>query len=160
MPVAGWGVGLGDNVKSAYKWLSVNYQPNDKIFLFGFSRGAFTVRSLAGMIGACGLLDLSSPQLTEATLWRQVDKVFANYRRKKPDPSKLKGMDFHNAGSDKIGAGKTPIHFLGVWDTVGALGIPDEVAFLNLLDDPKKTWIPRYQTQQSGNSCSACGGDG
>ncbi|MGZ9106339.1 MAG: phospholipase effector Tle1 domain-containing protein, partial [Rhodoplanes sp.] len=50
----GGGAGLADNVKSAYQWLAYNYRPGDNIFLFGFSRGAFTVRSLSGMIDCCG----------------------------------------------------------------------------------------------------------
>lgn len=53
------GVGLSKNIRSAYKWLAANYQPGDRIYLFGFSRGAYTVRSLATMISVCGLLDLS-----------------------------------------------------------------------------------------------------
>ena len=52
------GSGLGRNVQSGYRWLAGEYRPGDRIFLFGFSRGAYTVRSLAGMIACCGLLDL------------------------------------------------------------------------------------------------------
>ena len=53
----GWG--LSRNVKQLYGELARVYAPGDKIFLFGFSRGAFTVRTLAGLINACGILDLS-----------------------------------------------------------------------------------------------------
>src|SRR6185295_3142736 len=51
----GVGKGLDQNIMSGYKWLATEYRPGDDIYLFGFSRGAFTVRSLAGMIGCCGL---------------------------------------------------------------------------------------------------------
>ena len=54
----GWG--LSRNVKHLYKELSRIYDPGDEIFMFGFSRGAFTVRTLAGFIAACGLVDPSS----------------------------------------------------------------------------------------------------
>lgn len=50
----GVGVGLSKNIMSAYKWLSSEYQAGDDICLFGFSRGAYTVRSLSGMICSCG----------------------------------------------------------------------------------------------------------
>lgn len=51
------GIGLSGNVMTAYRWLVRKYDSGDRISLFGFSRGAYTARSLAGMIGACGLLD-------------------------------------------------------------------------------------------------------
>src|SRR4030081_595939 len=50
------GVGVDDNIRSAYQFICQNYVPGDEIYLFGFSRGAFTVRSLAGLITACGIL--------------------------------------------------------------------------------------------------------
>src|ERR1700721_2281377 len=50
------GIGVDDNIRSAYQFISQNYIPGDEIYLFGFSRGAFTVRSLAGLITACGIL--------------------------------------------------------------------------------------------------------
>ncbi len=49
------GSGLARNVKSAYAWLSANYDPGDEIFLLGFSRGAFTARALSGLIASQGV---------------------------------------------------------------------------------------------------------
>jgi uncharacterized protein (DUF2235 family) len=51
----GTGEGLDRNIKSAYRWLAEHYQPEDRIFLFGFSRGAYTVRSLANLLMLCGV---------------------------------------------------------------------------------------------------------
>ena len=51
-----FGVGLAENVKQTYGFVVDNYQPGDELFLFGFSRGAHTVRSLSGLIGLLGLL--------------------------------------------------------------------------------------------------------
>ena len=133
----GVGLGLGDNIKSAYKWLAVNYRPEDKIFLFGFSRGAYTVRSLGGMVSSCGLLDLSSSELSDDTIWNLVDDMFNCYRAGKRAPAAPKGMSFHNPDARKRGAHTTKIHFVGVWDTVGALGIPDDMGVLNLIDNPR-----------------------
>lgn len=123
----GLGTGLNDYIKSAYKWLAAEYQPGDNIYLIGFSRGAYTVRSLAGMIGKSHLLNHFDTKLLPAAVWGQVDNAFNFYRdkeAKKPD------MKFHE---------NVDIHFLGVWDTVGSLGIPDDIGFLKLFD-----WRDKY----------------
>lgn len=106
-----FGEGVDDNIRSAYMFLAQNYEPGDAIFLFGFSRGAFTARSLAGFIGACGLLKRQS--LGDlAAAW--------TYYRTAPHRSP---EDFcRTCPSDAHVA--VDIAFLGVWDTVGALGIP------------------------------------
>lgn len=125
----GLGSGLNKNIKSSYKWLSVNYKPDDQIFLFGFSRGAYTVRSLAGMINASGLLNLSDENLEIETIWKRVDEAFARYKGHRQRSASFSNAKFH----------PTPnIHFMGVWDTVGSLGIPDDLGVLNLFDMPHK----------------------
>lgn len=127
----GIGRGLGDDIKSAYKWLADWYQGGaepDEIFLFGFSRGAYAARSLAGMIGRCGLLQ--HPEgLDETQKWHRVDAAYRAYRRIS-DPDR----DWVTTYPRLTGA---KIHFLGVWDTVGALGIPDEL-FWKVLENPRK----------------------
>lgn len=132
----GTGLGLRDNVKSAYKWLATKYDPGDRIYLFGYSRGAYTVRSLCGMIAACGLIDLRGFDVDHDKLWERVDTLFNKYRRKNFKKKLLADSDFHHTQQGEDPAGKTPIHFLGVWDTVGALGIPDHLGILNILDRP------------------------
>jgi len=129
----GAGRGLNDNIKSAYQWLAYNYQPDDKIFLFGFSRGAYTVRSLSGLITRCGLLEIKGLLPNDA--WKRINQAFVFYRSKKLSAA-YKNYKFHNVGDQGDPSGSTKIHFIGVWDTVGALGIPDDMALLNLLDDP------------------------
>ena len=129
-----YGRGLGQNVLSAYAWLAHNYEPGDQIYLFGFSRGAFTVRSLGGFIGRCGLLDLAGLAPEEA--WRRLDvayKVYQDAAKYGPqlDPAWAK---FPPADGLKT----IRIHFIGVWDTVGALGVPDDLALFDFLDDPAK----------------------
>ncbi len=135
------GVGLGKNIRSAYKWLCEHYRPGDRIYLFGFSRGAYTVRSLAGMVGKCGLLDLDG--LDSDELWSRVKRAYdMGYRKRKSKDEWAKGWKFHPEESIKCGDGEKrsyiPIFFIGVWDTVGALGIPNNLAVLNLLDNIKK----------------------
>ena len=129
------GVGLSRNIMSAYKWLGDHRKDGDRIYLFGFSRGAYTVRSLAGMMCKIGLLDLNGVDHDAA--WKRVETAYnKGYRKGKPNWSKdwpfviLKQPDDETATD--------AIHFLGVWDTVGALGIPDNMAILNLLDSREK----------------------
>ena len=109
------GLGLDENIRSAYMFIAQNYLPGDEIFLFGFSRGAYTARSLAGFIGACGIL--KRQRLGDlAKAWK--------YYRKGPLPhSPQKFVDLCQSDSH---TGAT-IKFLGVWDTVGALGIPGQI---------------------------------
>ncbi len=113
------GVGLGQDIKSAYNWLRQTFDPDtSQIFLFGFSRGAYTVRSLAGMIGRCGLL-IHDDDTPEVKRWADIDAVYELYRGPKQlAEQKIKHYTRHD---------DVTIHFMGVWDTVGALGIPDEL---------------------------------
>lgn len=105
------GLGVDEIIRSAYMFIAQNYVPGDEIFLFGFSRGAYTARSLAGFIGACGLL--KRQRLDD------LPKAWEYYRGPGPhDPGKFMqdyGTDCHTA---------PVIRFLGVWETVGAMGIP------------------------------------
>ncbi|MBI5289424.1 MAG: DUF2235 domain-containing protein [Chloroflexi bacterium] len=106
------GAGLDDNVKDAYRFLVHNYAPGDGIYFFGFSRGAYTVRSAAGLIRKCGIL-----RRTDAGL---LDDAFRIYRKLDPTPDTPEAIKFRADHSiDPV-----PIRCIGVWDTVGALGIP------------------------------------
>ena len=110
-----FGVGLGDNVRQAYAFVARNWRPNASIFIFGFSRGAYTARSLAGMLGSVGVVDAGDQSA--------LDAVWAHYRLQ-PDErtaSRKAVID----GLQQPGARRgTPVRFLGVWDTVGSLGVP------------------------------------
>lgn len=128
------GAGLDRNIMSAYRWLATNYLPGDRIFLFGFSRGAYTVRSLGGMLSKCGLLNLTG--LGSKEVWRRVERAYhEGYRGGRNWTQWSSGWKYHgpNAGKNPI-----PIHFLGVWDTVGSLGIPAELGALGLLQSANR----------------------
>ena len=71
-----FGFGLDQNVREAYEWLIENYEEGDEIFVFGFSRGAFTARSLCGLLSDCGLLRPGAPMTTT--------QLFDAYRRMRP----------------------------------------------------------------------------
>ena len=132
----GTGEGLDQNIMSAYRWLGSHYRPGDRIFLFGFSRGAYTVRSLGGLIAKCGLVDLSA-DMTPDAVWKRVHEIFAAYR-KGVDFANPDNYPFYNTPAGQPAKETTPIHLIGVWDTVGALGIPDDFALLGLLDNPAR----------------------
>jgi uncharacterized protein (DUF2235 family) len=107
----GWG--LSDHILQCYRFLVQWFEPGDELFLFGFSRGAYTARSLAGLIRNSGIL-----RRAEAG---RLDDAFALYRRRDPasHPDQVEAEIFRRSFSHE-----TRIRFIGVWDTVGALGVP------------------------------------
>jgi len=106
------GAGIDDNIQDAYKFICWNYEPGDEIYLFGFSRGAYTVRSLVGLIRNCGIIKVNDLDL--------IGQAYKLYRDKKNEPESEKAKEFRRVNSYDIFS----IKFIGVWDTVGALGIP------------------------------------
>ncbi|HFP9377025.1 TPA: DUF2235 domain-containing protein [Raoultella ornithinolytica] len=137
----GIGEGLDKNIISAYYWLATRYQPGDKIWLFGFSRGAYTVRSLGGMISRCGLLNASQAGTGDDKVWEDINDLFSYYRQpagSAPAIVASVGRPFYSVATGHPTRESIPVYFIGVWETVGALGIPDDMALANLLDDPKK----------------------
>jgi len=106
-----FGYGLSDNIRQGYAWLAANYQPEDELFFFGFSRGAYTARSLVGLIRKCGVLHSPDPNL--------VRQAYDLYRDKNIHP------DSPEATSFRASFATLPrVRFIGVWDTVGELGVP------------------------------------
>jgi uncharacterized protein (DUF2235 family) len=116
----GWG--LDDEVMRAYQWLVEHYTAGARLFIFGFSRGAYTARSLSGFISKCGLLKPGSPI--------SLKQLYARYRKGSTIRTirELKNVpDGELSFEDKWlkeYAMPVPIWFQGVWDTVGALGVP------------------------------------
>lgn len=117
--ISGWGISR--NILQAYYFLMEHYEPGDRIFFFGFSRGAYTVRSVAGFLRNCGLLKKENRHM--------VHNAYKLYRRrdKESHPRAVEAELFRRTFSRE-----TPVHFIGVWDTVGALGIP--VSNLDLIN--------------------------
>ncbi|HSA79631.1 MAG TPA: DUF2235 domain-containing protein [Geminicoccaceae bacterium] len=146
----GFGWGLSRNVRDLYEFLCRHYRRDDNIYLFGFSRGAFTTRTIAGLIVRCGILDCSKAvpgrggrrlQLnTHEGLKAGVKLAYRSYRRgydrapvanlyrrlrdlilrPVPAPDEFRG---------RYSFGEVRIRFIGVWDTVDAVGLPvDELS--------------------------------
>jgi len=120
-----FGFGLSKNVLQAYCWLLERYNPGDEIYIFGFSRGAFTARSLAGLIARCGLLMPSAPLSPRQIYdrYRVGDKARPIYSIKYWNRDRP--LDFEETVlRDQSHYGRNLIKMVGVWDTVGSLGIP------------------------------------
>ena len=109
------GAGIDKNIMDCYRFIVHNYNDNDKLYFFGFSRGAYTVRSLAGFIRNCGLIKREHAN--------KIPDAYKLYRKrtKTSSPNEQQASDFRE---NFAVADITPIEFVGVWDTVGALGIP------------------------------------
>ena len=173
------GLGLARNVELAYRWLTANYLPRDRLFLFGYSRGAYTARSLAGLIGLCGIPDEGRCGLAgrrpedaasqgmaiyrmpagkardeRAASHRETfcgpaaalaagkarDERAASHRETfcgppaapaagKAAPARTAGQAAGSGPGAPVPRPSSVVHFVGVWDTVGALGVP--VTWLN-----------------------------
>lgn len=122
-----FGMGISQNILDGYQFICSNFAPEDEIFLFGFSRGAYTARSLAGLIYNMGILEREHfDRIKEAyegyvnrhEEWHPTRTVSDESRKGK------KAQEFREKYTWGGRGVKENIHFLGVWDTVGALGVP------------------------------------
>lgn len=134
------GLGLGANVREAYREVCRQFRDpqKDSIYIFGFSRGAYTARSLAGMIRNCGVItDPSGPR---------VRKAYRFYRGKHHP-----GCPTSDRFRTDMGAKTPDIRFLGVFDTVGSLGIP-----IGRLGRLGMRWNDFHDVQLSSSVLHAC----
>lgn len=126
-----FGIGISRNVKDLYEYLALNYEKGAHVYIFGFSRGAATVRALNGFIAACGLID--GRNMSSEELVNTVDAAFVEYKKSKPPGKRL------TEDGEPINRFLTPWHgvidieFIGVWDTVAALGFPKQFKKLGII---------------------------
>lgn len=116
------GRGINRQIRRAYGWLASHYRPGDRIFLFGYSRGAFAVRSLAGVIDKVGLLT------ADAATERNVLMAYRYYKTAERTPV---AIEFIN----RFCHPRVEIEMIGVFDTVKALGI--RLPFLWMWTEPQ-----------------------
>jgi uncharacterized protein (DUF2235 family) len=121
--LGGGGIGLGidHKIQDAYLFLCLNYEPGDDIYLFGFSRGAYTVRCLAGLIYNSGL--------PHRKFIRKIPEAYELYRDRNlsKKPSGADAISFRNYYGDRV-----PIKALCCWDTVASVGLPDLIPGITL----------------------------
>ncbi|BDZ40996.1 hypothetical protein GCM10025865_02950 [Paraoerskovia sediminicola] len=109
-----FGYGLTRHVLDGYRVLALNYDPGDEVYVFGFSRGAYTARSVVGMVASVGLL---RPQAVLDNRLRQAGRLYRSRGRAEDDAERTAFRANHCYT-------EVPITMLGVFDTVGALGVP------------------------------------
>lgn len=133
-----FGIGLTKNLADAYRHLIFNHTPGDAIYIFGFSRGAFTARSFAGLLATFGIVDRSkagranevvklyrrmnsksAPSAEEIACFR-ADVSRSVCASQEDDAWRCQNIDGYQSGTAPL----ISIAYLGVWDTVGALGVP------------------------------------
>jgi hypothetical protein len=165
-----FGRGLYDNVAEGYRFLMSHWQPGDQIFLFGFSRGAFTARSIGGLVNAFGIIDKHQDTLVASL-------VSTYFAKASPERS-----DITLQAARLFGQGQQPeawpeVHFVGVWDTVASVGLPpfglkitarpnlEDKHFRHVrqamaLDEQRAQFLPRAYEQDDGAFRMKNGGTG
>ncbi|GAB0105768.1 DUF2235 domain-containing protein [Nocardia sp. JMUB6875] len=113
-----FGLGLEANLSAAYWQLALNWEPGDEIYIFGFSRGAYTARSLAGMINRLGILKY------DAMIHGMYPRALEIYKTRKANPDDPDPVEWDEFRDEYCYAQRPTINFLGVFDTVGAMGVP------------------------------------
>jgi len=120
-----FGVGISDNIKQCYGFLVETWQgPADEIFLFGFSRGAYTVRSLAGLIHFVGLVRDGGAIDQAYDFYRDAKKIAPKTEEDKKGFDPQRKAAFDSFCQSQVRERQVKVKLIGVWDTVGALGIP------------------------------------
>jgi len=142
------GAGLDKNIRDAYRFVVHNYVRGDDIFVFGFSRGAYTARSTVGFIRNVGILRKEHADL--------IPTAYRMYRAKTHHPDSQTARDLrkkycHTINDFPASPCVVRIKFVGVWDTVGALGIP-----LRVMQDINKKKYEFHDTQLSSTVEYAC----
>lgn len=179
------GAGLDDKIESAYRFLVLNYEPGDEIFVFGFSRGAYTARSLCGLVRKCGIVRrdcfehiVDAMKLYRDTSKKYDDPVLKRFRAdhtypvpgsnpprpiatgkadETDDAWENRAIDFQKpvkalhappvapkgvreTDRDFVWLPPDPppldiyrLMYLGLWDTVGSMGVPNTIPFLSRL---------------------------
>lgn len=116
-----FGEGINKNIMDAYRFIVQNYDKDDELYFMGFSRGAYTVRSLSGFIYNCGILKRRHAN--------RIQHAFDVYKDRDIHPDDAYSVEFRRKYSVEK---TTKIKYVGVWDTVGSLGVPISVfGFLN-----------------------------
>lgn len=111
------GVGIKHNIIDLYSFLALHYEKGDRVYLFGFSRGAATIRGFCGFIKAVGLVNGKGRSDKQRRVF--AEDAFKAYEAHLKDKEKAVKFRTH-----RYSHGIIDIHFVGVWDTVSALGFP------------------------------------
>ncbi|KAH7360619.1 hypothetical protein BKA65DRAFT_189578 [Rhexocercosporidium sp. MPI-PUGE-AT-0058] len=159
------GIGISENIREVYSFIAANYTPGDEIVLIGFSRGAFTVRSVASMIRDIGLLTRTGMNDFYPIFKDQQNFKNESYRDIFPDipfsnkPSGPNAVHEYKQRLERDGftrvrdpnGNRIMVHAVAVWDTVGSLGIPNISLFAKLGLPHSTIEYKFFDTNLSGN---------
>lgn len=165
-----FGRGLYDNIAEGYRFLMAHWRPGDQIFVFGFSRGAFTARSIAGLVNAFGIIDSQQDTLVSSL-------VATYFSHPSPERQAITAQAARLFGQGSAPQQWPEIHFVGVWDTVASVGLPPfglkitakpdlagkhfrHVRHALALDEQRAQFLPRAYEQDDGEFRMAQGGTG
>src|SRR5436190_11529026 len=159
-----FGVGLKSNVKRGLMFLALNYDAGDELYLFGFSRGAYTARALAGVIGTAGIpIDIGKTEV-HWNLYQQIAKLRPTAslpenspKRKAADSAIAKIREqlvLLSRNTDETGKKMVPVPItcVGVWDTVGAYGIPSGLGGLTAISRMFTYWTRGFRDTHFGDT--------
>jgi uncharacterized protein (DUF2235 family) len=141
VPGGAFGLGLSRNIREGYKYLSDIYDDGDEVYVFGFSRGAYTARSLVGLIRNAGLLPKGSLTKKNPDMNRTLVEGYELYRTRDDGADSSRALNFRK----RYGSRLIEVQCVGVWDTVGALGVP-----LESFGDFNKAFFEFHDTELSG----------
>ena len=150
-----FGYGLDDEIIRAYEWLIDNYSIDDELFIFGFSRGAYTARSLSGLIAKCGLIAIGAPL--------SVRQLYDRYRRGSAAVTIRDLLDAKSKGKKDFPLEERwilkysqhiDIEFLGVWDTVGALTTKEMQFLIRASVCQTNSHFMPWQLMNTASSCA------
>lgn len=157
-----FGRGVYENMAECYQFLMTHYQPGDEIYVFGFSRGAFTARSVAGLVNMFGILQPHMASMVPSLLHIYFSNRGGDRDRARQRIAQQTTQLFVDAPAQHVN-----IHFVGVWDTVASVGMPpfskqftaradvSHKRFLNVrqalaLDEFRALFAPRQYVQPNG----------
>ena len=145
-----FGIGLFDQIKDGYQFIVNQYKPGDQVIITGFSRGAFSARCLAGFVATCGVLKSRILDLGDLRDRHAINDLWSLYKHRSDSPAAKAAMaDFRKDECHPLDS--RTISAVGVWDTVGSLGIPWEVfeghEFASKLDQHERRLLEFLDTE-------------
>ena len=148
------GEGISENIREAYAYICNNYEPGDDIFLIGFSRGAFTARSIGGLIASVGLLTKKGladfypifkdwEHQNDPTYYKSKEYYPASFFPSRPNFADPSARAEYRKQLSALGLTRldVPVEATAVWDTVGTLGVPNFV-------QPPLSWVQSHTRKE------------
>jgi uncharacterized protein (DUF2235 family) len=139
-----FGYGLSDDIRDAYVFLMQHYEPGDRVFMFGFSRGAYTVRAVAAMLHLYGLIRPGNERLVPYAIRMMMGIKAAEGQDAKAQEQRKRYFNLAHDFRSSMTQGNCGVHFVGVWDTVSSVGWYENALKLPYVADNPSIEIGRH----------------